>query len=330
LQTIHDSGERLLELINDILDMSHIEAGRAMLNMREFSLSGLASQSLEAVRERALNNGVSLNLDLNLSTGQDTLVADPQRVRQILMNLLSNAVKFTPTGGTVTLKVRAESNAAIFQVEDTGIGISEEQRPLLFQKFQQLDPSRRRSYGGTGLGLALTKQLVELHGGWLGVESKVGVGSVFTVRIPSQRVSLSASAREGQSTEGVLPSRRVVLFEEDEESANIVCDMLTAAGHQVIWMMDGSTVPEQVKLMDPALVILGMDLSGADSCDLIRTLRHSPATQLIKILTLVADVSNGLGQHSLEAGADDYVAKPIRPDQLLNRINALIYTAPNS
>lgn len=330
LQTIHDSGERLLELINDILDMSQIEAGRAMLDIREFSLSGLVSQTLEGIRERAIQSEVNLDLDSFLQSGQDAFVADPRRIRQILLNLLSNAIKFTPAGGSVNLKVRTEAGAAIFQVEDTGIGIPKDQQPLLFQKFQQLDPSRQRRYGGTGLGLALTKQLVELHGGWLGVESQVGVGSTFTVRIPSQRSALDSSAQpDGQSMqEGLLPSRRVVLFEEDEESANLICDMLTAAGHQVVWMIDGSTVTEQVELMEPSLVILSMELLHSNGTDMIRNLRQTPMLQSVKIIALTHHAAETASQQCLEAGADDFITKPLQPDQLLRKINALLYVMP--
>ncbi|WP_066425404.1 GAF domain-containing sensor histidine kinase [Anabaena sp. 4-3] len=187
LQTIHDSGEHLLEMINDILDLSQIEAGKAVLNITDFSLANIAENTIESLLDKAKSEQVSLKLDLQIDPRRDRFTADAPRVEQILWNLLTNAIKFTPEGGSVTLRLWVEDDTAIFQIEDTGIGIPENQLPLLFEKFQQLDTPYRRRYEGTGLGLALTKQLVELHRGRIEVESTVGIGSIFTVWIPFQK-----------------------------------------------------------------------------------------------------------------------------------------------
>lgn len=186
LQTIHDSGEHLLEMINDILDLSQIEAGKTALNISEFSLVNVAENAVESLRKKATSEQINLQLDLQIDPRRDRFTADAERVEQILWNLLTNAIKFTPESGSVTLRLWVEDDTAIFQVEDTGIGIHEEQLPLLFEKFQQLDTPYRRRYEGTGLGLALTKQLVELHRGRIEVESTVSIGSIFTVWIPTQ------------------------------------------------------------------------------------------------------------------------------------------------
>ncbi|MBF2064508.1 MAG: GAF domain-containing protein [Calothrix sp. C42_A2020_038] len=185
LQTIHDSGEHLLEMINDILDLSQIEAGKAVLNNTEFSLKEIAEAITDSLQEKATAQQVDLRLDLQFDENR-RFCADARRVQQVLNNLLSNAIKFTPEGGSVTLRLWYEDGNAVFQVEDTGIGIPEEQLPQLFEKFHQLDTPYRRRYGGTGLGLALTKQLVEMHRGRIEVESTVEVGSIFTVWIPEQ------------------------------------------------------------------------------------------------------------------------------------------------
>ncbi len=190
LQTIHDSGEHLLEMINDILDLSQIEAGKTVLNITEFSLTNIAENTLESLLKKATTQQVSLKLDLQIDPRRDRFTADAERVVQILWNLLTNAIKFTPEGGSVTLRLWVEDDTAIFQVEDTGIGIPEEKLPLLFEKFQQLDPPYRRRYEGTGLGLALTKQLIELHRGRIEVESTAGIGSIFTVWIPVQPMTV--------------------------------------------------------------------------------------------------------------------------------------------
>lgn len=217
LQTIQSRGEHLLALINDILDLSHVETGKAVLDIREFSLFQLARQTLNSLQEKADLKKVVLRLDLNLGAGsfeglakrngleedspRDRFKADPQRVKQILTNLLSNAIKFTPENGCVILRVWVNEERAILRVEDTGIGISKAEIPLLFQKFQQLDASYHRKYEGTGLGLALTKQLVELHNGTIEVESTVGVGSQFTVHLPTQAMSAVDRAREQKQSD---------------------------------------------------------------------------------------------------------------------------------
>ncbi|MDZ8186710.1 MAG: GAF domain-containing sensor histidine kinase [Nostoc sp. ChiSLP02] len=190
LQTIHDSGEHLLEMINDILDLSQIEAGKTALNISEFSLVNVAQRAIESLRQKATSQNINLKLDLQIDQRRDRFTADAERVEQILWNLLTNAIKFTPENGSVTLRLWVEDDTAIFQVEDTGIGIPEEQLPLLFEKFQQLDTPYRRRYEGTGLGLALTKQLVELHRGRIEVESTVSIGSIFTVWIPTQTIKV--------------------------------------------------------------------------------------------------------------------------------------------
>jgi two-component system sensor histidine kinase/response regulator len=195
LQTIHDSGEHLLEMINDILDLSQIEAGLAVLNVSEFSLVDFAQTILETSQQKAATQQIELNLDLQIKTGCDRFCADLRRVRQIISNLLSNAIKFTEVGGSVTLRLWWEEDNAVFQVEDTGIGISKEQLSQLFEKFHQLDTPYRRRYEGAGLGLALSKQLVEMHRGRIAVESTLGIGSIFTVWIPLQPISIECMGK---------------------------------------------------------------------------------------------------------------------------------------
>jgi len=192
LQTIHENGERLLAMINDILEISQIEAGKAVLNITEFSLTDIVRKTIDnGLAEKAIKEQINLKLDLQINPQKDQFTADVRRVNHILSNLLNNAIKFTPQGGSVTLRVWIEAQTAVFQIEDTGIGIPEEQLSLLFEKFHQLDASYHRRYEGTGLGLALTKQLVQLHRGRIDVESTVGRGSIFTVWIPSQRLKVS-------------------------------------------------------------------------------------------------------------------------------------------
>lgn len=348
LQTIHDSGEYLLTLINDILDLSQVEAGKMLLTVSEFSLSRLSQQSLKAFEGEATLSEITLELDLQVNPQFDRFVADPRRIQQILFNLLDNAIKFTPTGGKVTLRVLAEENLAIFQVKDQGIGIPEHQVPLLFQKFHQLNAGYQRQYRGTGLGLALTKQLVDLHGGWIDVESTAGVGSVFTVRLPPQPLHDRQQIPKTRSLTVPSPVKgRIVLIEHREETANLICDVLTAAGYQIIWMIEGASAIEQIEVLRPVVIIANVYLPDIDGHILIQQLRRNPATKSLKIIALTP---TGIEQSNLNAtapmvqsapvmpastpsssareewrtvGADAFLMQPIRPDRLLQTVLTL-------
>lgn len=349
LKTIQESGEHLLELINDILDLSQVEAGKAVLNISEFSLSNLARQTIRTFQEKAYFRQVELEMDVRVTApggsgalpvalakrgeaqhhpvdnDQDRFCADQRRVRQILFNLLGNAIKFTPSGGKVTLRVWREQHMAVFQVEDTGIGIAEEHLPLLFQKFQQLEAVYQRNYEGTGLGLALTKQLVELHGGRIEVESVVGEGSFFTVWLPAQPLASANSTREtATSTSSSTVQGSIVLVEDDEDSATSICDILTAAGYHVVWLVDGSTALGQIELLQPNAVIVDWQLRGMDGYEITHCLRTSPSTQQIKILALTSFTLTEDQEADLHAIVDDYLPKPIEPVQLLRQVTALM------
>jgi Amt family ammonium transporter len=184
LEDIRDSGHHLLNLINDILDLSKVEAGRMVMVFEEFSLVGMIDGVLTVCETLASQQCKCLHLHATVEPPLDTITSDPGRVRQILYNLVSNAVKFTPDEGTVTIWAREEGGLLTVQVTDTGIGIAPENKERIFEEFQQIDSSSARSYPGTGLGLALVKKLVHLLGGEVWVDSVVGEGSTFTFTLP--------------------------------------------------------------------------------------------------------------------------------------------------
>ncbi|MBD2092680.1 GAF domain-containing protein [Microcoleus sp. FACHB-1515] len=315
LQTIHDSGDRLLQLINDILDLSQFESGKAALALSDFSLTHLAQQSLQLMQESAIASKVALKLDSTIDPQWDSFRADPRRVQQIVLNLLSNAIKFTPAEGRVTLRLFADERMAVLQVQDTGIGIAEAQKSLLFHKFQQLDSSYQRQYTGAGVGLALTKQLVELHGGSIAVESTLGVGSVFTVRLPRSLAKSTPKVSESPRSAG-----RIVLIEAHEETAELICDLLTAAGYQVIWLLDGTSAIEQIEILQPVAVIAA-EQAGSEGDRLIAAIKQNPLTKSIKTILLTSDLPSG-------TLADLHLGKPIAPDQLLQSVLSLTAAAP--
>ncbi|MDC0831866.1 ATP-binding protein [Geitlerinema sp. CS-897] len=333
LQTIYNSGEHLMELINDLLDLSQIESGKTVLKVSEFSLSQLGRQMLRMMVDRAAVNGVRLNLDVQLSAKGDRFRADRDRVRQILFNLLSNALKFTATGGQAKLRMSRNAEYAIFEIEDTGIGIPEEQQSLLFQTFRQLESTYTRKYGGMGLGLALTKQLVELHGGSISVESQVGIGSKFTIRLPTQPTHAKSATvpsdghRRGHLKTTVTPQGQVILVAECEEEATLICDLLTAAGYHAIWMLESSTALEQIEMLKPVAAIVDRRLSGMDGCEFISMLRQLPAMQSLKILLMTETGTPDILEQCLASGANDCLSRPMEPEQLLDKIVGLIAEA---
>jgi signal transduction histidine kinase len=182
LKDIHESGKHLLSLINDILDLSKIEAGRMDLEISSFDLPSALSNAMTLVRERAQRHGIALGLEVDKRLGE--FRADERKFKQIVVNLLSNAVKFTPDGGKVDVSAVQSNGTVEIAVRDTGIGIAPEDQAAVFEEFKQVGRDRMRKAEGTGLGLALTKRFVELHGGSITLESALGKGSTFTIKLP--------------------------------------------------------------------------------------------------------------------------------------------------
>jgi signal transduction histidine kinase len=172
------------EYLNDILDLSKVEAGRMDLEPSEFSLTEAVRNSVTMVRERAANHGIAISYDVSPEAGE--VEADERKVKQVLFNLLSNAVKFTPDGGQVSVKAWREGEDVWVAVADTGVGIAAGDLELIFEEFRQVGDSAGRTHEGTGLGLTLTKKLVELHGGRISVESEPGKGSTFMFTLPAR------------------------------------------------------------------------------------------------------------------------------------------------
>jgi two-component system sensor histidine kinase/response regulator len=321
LQIIHDSGEQLLSLINDILDVSQADSHQMTLELGKVSPILLARQTLKAFEAEATLRSIDLKLDLPSKEKVEPFTADPRRVQQILFNLMDNAVKFTSEGGKITLRVSREENQVTFQVKDTGIGIFAAQIPLLFQKFRQLDAGYHRQYRGTGLGLALVKQLVELHGGWVGVESIPEVGSIFTVRLPTSHLG-KIKVRIPPMVE--QPQGRIVLIEHDEDNATVVCDVLTAAGYQVVWLLEGLTAIDSIEALRPFMVITNARLSDIDGASLVQGLRQNLAMSRVKVVVMVDEAEIGARIDWLAIGADDWLFQPVRPDILLQKILLLV------
>lgn len=327
LQTIHGSGTHLLELINSILDLSQVEAGRAQLNCSEFSLSQVSQQCLRLLQEQARSHGLDLRSQILISPSRDRFWGDYRRIQQILINLLSNAIKFTPSTGTVILRVWCDDGGVIFQVEDNGIGIPEHLQPLLFQKFQQLDTSYGRTYAGVGLGLALTKQMVDLHSGTIAVSSSEGNGTLFTVTLPILPRDSLAPENCAVDVPGTAlailediqpnPEGRLVLIDDNDENATLICEILTAAGYQVIWMVDAEI--KRILELTPQGVIVAQHLVSCDAQEVMTRLRQHCTPAQIKIF-LMTDLDR---ENTISKGygaVDGWLTLPIHPEQLLHQI----------
>ncbi|MBP0012172.1 MAG: GAF domain-containing protein [Roseofilum sp. SBFL] len=328
LQKIQDSGRNLLESINNLLDLSQLEAGKTVLNIRKFSLINLARNCKKSLKSLAEEKEINLVINIDGLEGEDTFFADQYRVQQILLNLMNNALKFTPEGGEVILTIWREEDRAIFQVEDTGIGIKKNAFSFLFEKFQQLETAYERQYPGMGLGLALTRQLVELHGGLIEVDSTLGVGSIFTVSLPSQpqgTVSLKSSGHTPLNPWATtIPLGRLVLIQDNEQMAWEICDLLTAAGYQAIWLLDGSTVTQQIEVLRPLAIITETQLPDMSVQELITILRNSTTTYKIKVVA-IADSSEQqeLSQDPLTE-PDVYLNKPLQLEELLQTLSRIL------
>jgi two-component system sensor histidine kinase/response regulator len=325
LKTIQDSGKQLLALINSILELSDVEAGKYLLDVTEFSLHQLVNAVLQTVREEAQKQQINLILEFQIQPEQDLFCADRERVQEILLNLVSNGIKFTLEGGRVTLRIWREQQQVIFEVEDTGIGIAQQQLPFLFEKFKQLEHFRQRTYNGAGLGLALTKQLVELHGGGIQVESTLGKGSTFTVHLPARETLKPDSHQEiAVSASTKTQVRNIVLLARDEKIATFICQMLTAADYQVIWLLDTSTAITQVKLLEPDLVILEREFLNIDIQFLSQNLKEMVGKKQLKLILLSEQLTDNERQYFSEQGIDDYLLKVMQPTYLLEKINSLV------
>ncbi|MEO0769221.1 MAG: ATP-binding protein [Cyanobacteria bacterium J06649_4] len=319
LNTINHSGEQLLGIINDILEFAKVRSGRSLLEFSDISLHSLIDQVLEDHRPEAERQSVEFSATLETAASAQPFRADAKRLSQILANLVRNAIKFTPAGGRVTLRIWQEAQTTVFQVQDTGIGIPESQKSLLFDTFKQLESPFQRQYPGTGLGLAMTKRLVELHGGLIQVDSVVGEGSSFTVRLPMQTAAHDSARYEVPTTTRLHHGhKRVLLLEKEEDSAAIICDLLTADGYEVIWLVEPEQTLAQLELLEPTILIADLSLLSHDLNE-IKSIQLTITAIGAKVLALLgqpASQSSHIAHH-------DTLDKPLDPKKLLEKSRQL-------
>ncbi|MBE9103903.1 response regulator [Nostoc cf. edaphicum LEGE 07299] len=322
LNIIQSSGKHLLALINDILDLSKIEANQLEVQWETVDVPILCSNVLALVKEKAANKG--LKLCLKLEPDITTLVADPLRLKQMLLNLLFNALKFT-SKGSVGLQIASKGVFVHFTVWDTGTGISQEDQVQLFQPYFQIAKAVADGIEGTGLGLAVTQKLAQIHGGWVKVESEIDRGSRFTLVLPlKQEMGVRVDKEAGEDEEAeeanfssfslpLTPSSSVeiLLVENDLPNANLMQIYLRKLGYQVTWVKNADEMWEALRQLDPAVILMDVCLADENGLNLIQQLREHQQYRTIPVIVQTAMAMKGDRETCLAAGVNDYISKPI-------------------
>jgi PAS domain S-box-containing protein len=339
LTDLEMSGRHLLGLINDILDLSKVEAGKLTLDPGPTVVENVCRGSVRMVHEVALKKGqrVSLTLDPAVSS----IVADQRLLKQMLVNLLSNAVKFTPEGGTIGLEVSGDASRGVvsFTVSDTGIGIASEDLPRVFQPFTQLDSRLSKQYPGTGLGLSLVWRMADLHAGGVTVESEPDLGSRFTITLPWVVATDDAEDFSARSREpGPLPAvsmdedgegRPLVLVAEDNElNARGMIDYMSSKGFRVAHARDGAEAVRKAAELKPRAILMDIQMPIVHGLEAIRNIRADPAMKGIVVIALTALAMPGDRERCLEGGADAYLSKPVVLRELYSILESLTARRP--
>ena len=327
LLRITQSGQHLLAILSDILDLAAIEAGKEELSLQLIAIDRLCRSAMQLVQANAQQKNIRLLR--SIEQGVEGVRADQRRFTQVLINLLDNAVKFTPAGGTVGLEVTLEraQNHIQFVVWDTGIGIAATDYARLFRPFTQIDGQLSRQYGGVGLGLTLVRQLVDLHGGSIRLESTLGQGSRFTISLPWVAGD-NAVVGESMAVEHHPPSwtrpPRIVIADDHEIILQFYTELLSQQGCAVVVARTGEEAVAQVKATQPDIVVMDIQMPKLDGLAAIRHIRADRAVAQVPIIALTALVMPGDRERCLAAGANAYLAKPVSLHTLIATIAAVL------
>ncbi len=331
VEIIQESGENLLQLINDILDFSKIEAGKLDIEIVDCSLGRLLAVIESLMRLRVEERG----LDFEVRKAKELpahIRTDPVRLRQCLINLINNAIKFTEKGHVyvnVSLRETKKEPYIHFDIEDTGIGIPADKQQLIFEKFMQAEGGITRKFGGTGLGLPITKQLAHLLGGGLTLTSEVGKGSVFSLTIPagvdvksqpllSEHDFMSESSRQIDTTEQAKFSGQVLVAEDSKTNQKLISLLLKKLGLEPTMVRDGKEAVDEALIQPFDLIFMDMQMPNMDGYEATKELRRNGVAT--PIVALTAHAMKGDDEKCFSAGCDDYLAKPIKREKLLETI----------
>lgn len=338
LRTVEESGRHLLTLINDVLDLSKIGAGKFSLEITPVYIESVCQASLRMIKQIAQKKRLKVVSQFDQSI--TTLHADERRLKQVLVNLLDNAVKFTPEGGQVGLDVSGDEHLQIVHITvwDTGIGIAQEDMERLFQPFVQLDASLSRRYEGTGLGLSLVFRMIEMHGGSISVESDVGKGSRFTVSLPwkestpaefflKQSMYQMPQASPVSQTERIEVSEEsptVLIAEDNEATINTLSEYFSLKGYHVIVARNGWEAFSQTKETQPDIIIMDIQMPEMNGLEAIRHIRSDRQSRATPVIALTALAMPGDREKCLAAGANEYMSKPVSLRKLAEIVKTLL------
>ncbi|HWP11443.1 MAG TPA: ATP-binding protein, partial [Ramlibacter sp.] len=297
-------------LVDDLLDMARISSGKVDLKKERVALKCVLDSAVES--SMTLVNGAGHTLALDFRDAHLELVADPIRLGQVVSNLLNNAAKYTPNGGRIELSVRQEAGHAVISVADSGIGIASEALPQVFEMFTQVGRDRDRSQGGLGIGLALVRRLVELHGGSVTAHSAgIGRGSRFEVRLP-----LASQAGPAHPAAAPMPETqpatqlRVLVVDDNVDAAESLAELLDLAGHATRVAHDGDQALLAAHEFRPEVVFLDIGMPGKDGYEVAKALRGKPETRQAVLVALTGWGAKDDRDRSRSAGFDHHLTKP--------------------
>jgi len=330
LQTLRESGQHLLTLINDILDLSKVEAGKLELRPEWVEVAATAQQLLSMVKSMAEEK--QIRLSLKVEPFDLKIWADPRSFKQMLVNLLSNAIKFTPQDGLVCLETQVKDNCIAVTIADTGIGIADADLAKLFQPFVQIDSGLSRKYAGTGLGLTLVKNLIEAHGGYIQVESMPGQGSAFSLYFPleaGERLSEMAFEGENGLESAVVVSEQaplILLVDDNPINIEVIESFLSHADYQVVSLSSGKEALHWLETETPDLILMDIQMPGMSGFEAVEQIRCFPRTAVtaLPVIALTSLAMTGDQEKILKQGFDSYLSKPVDFSALGLMINALL------
>ncbi|HGJ66350.1 TPA: response regulator, partial [bacterium] len=316
IRRIEESGRHLLGLINDILDLAKIEAGKMELNLEPVELIGLVKEALSTIQVLIAGKQLVLNTDLL----ENTIIVrgDAKRLKQVMLNLLSNAIKFTDNG-TITVKTTLDMSSGMVtvSVSDTGRGISKDNLEKIFMEFEQATKADADS--GTGLGLPISKHFIEMHGGTLTAESKLGEGSTFYFTLPVQSVSENKADEQIQIAHSVSKDKtKVIIIDDDEETRILLSRSLIGGRYNVVTLQDSRISLQTVKSVKPDVVLLDIMMPNVDGWSILKALREDSETKNIPVVicSIIAHENK-----AVVIEASDYISKPINPKELKDTIH---------
>jgi len=330
VKQIEKSGHHLLELINELLDIAKIDSGTAELHLEEFDPREYLIGTVGLMQPQFLKKKIDFNLSHDPSL--TVMTGDRRRCNQIMLNLLSNAVKYTPVGGKIEIRFIRHEGQVKFMISDSGIGIEPKEQGKIFSEFHQADRVRDENLGGTGIGLALTRRLVEMHGGEIGVTSALGKGSTFWFSLPLK--PLESNSPKIPETAITLPdtdhpAKHILVAEDNDVNLAMILDMLSICDHKVMIARNGQEAIDLAVASKPDLIFMDLKMPVVDGLEATRRLRKKEGFGDLPIIGLTASAGEDARKKCLDAGCTEHLSKPIQSKELFETISSYFGEDPS-